>query len=132
MWWNTLVAVRVMEWLFASLGLVGVGICIYTAVDAWADLRARARAGLNGDLEAIGHITRRGALASMLLHAGFLFLGVTALMAIAPPPRLYMRSVMAASLYVLMQLAVVFAQIRNQYDRNRIRSGRDLVPTGEM
>lgn len=129
---DTLFAVRVVEWMFSLLGLAGVAICVYTTLDAWADLRARARVGMNGDLKTAGHIARRAALASMMLHAGFLVVGLSAILGAGPPPRLYARSVMVGLLYVFMQLAVVFAQVRNQYDRNVIRARRsEIITTGE-
>ena len=127
---NTLLAVRIVEWSFSVMGAIGVGVCVYTAFDAWADLRARARLGLNGDLEVVGRVARRGALASMLMHGAFLVLGISALLS-RPPPQIYGRSVMVATIYVVVQLVVVIAQVRNQFDRSRVRAARELAMTGD-
>jgi len=114
-------AVRVVDWLFTLLALVGVGVCLVTSIDAWLDLRARARAGVNGALRTTGRISRRGALASMALHLGFLVLGVAAVMGPLPPADRYERAELTGAVYVLVQACVVLAQIRNQVDRSALR-----------
>lgn len=128
----TLIAVRIVEWIFTLLGCAGIIISAYTAFDAMADLLARLRAGLNGDLETVGRIALRGAVASMMLHAGLVFIGASALASPLPPIRYYNRTFTIAIIYTLVQLAVVFAQVRNQYDRTTIRNHKEQVSTGEM
>lgn len=112
---------RGVQWTFTLCGVCGVIICAYTAVDAWADLRARARLGLNGHLEIAGRIARRAAIASLGMHLGFVLLGTAALLAPLPVPTNYVRSVMIGGGFTLMQLLVVTAQVRNQLDRSSMR-----------
>ena len=113
--------VRVADWTFTLLALAGVAVSLITGLDAWEDLRVRARAGKNGDLATSGRIARRGAFASMLLHAGFLALGVTAVMAPLPSSARYGRAEFAAVIFIVVQAGVVAAQIRNQFDRSALR-----------
>lgn len=118
--------VRAVDWTFTLLALAGVLICLYTALDAWLDLRARTLAGLNGTLLTAGRIACRGAVASAGLHTGFLVIGATAVTAPLPPARTYQRAILVGSIFVAVQLGVVVAQVRNQLDRSSLRR-----PVGE-
>lgn len=118
----TALVVRIVDWTFTLLALAGVLICLFTAIDAQLDLRARVALGLNGTLLITGRIARRGALASMGLHLGFLLIGGTAVMGPLPPPDRYQRAVAVATIFILIQLGIVLAQVRNQIDRAHLRS----------
>jgi hypothetical protein len=118
------VAVRVVDWTFTLLALAGIAICTYTAIDAQLDLRAVARAGVNGSLRAAGRIARRGAIASGALHAGFFAVGLTASLGRVPPASQWSRAVLVGGVFIVVQGGIVFAQVRNQLERDALRRRR--------
>jgi hypothetical protein len=116
------VGVRVVDAAFTSLALIGVLVCLYTGLDAQRDLRARARANIDGGLKTTGRVARRSALASMLLHLGFFLIGLTSILGPLPATDRWQRSIVVGGAFVVVQSVIVWSQIRNQLDRAQLRS----------
>lgn len=114
--------VRVVDWSFTLLALAGIIICIHTAIDAQMDLRVLRRSRTNGSLRSTGRIARRGALAAGFLHVGFFAVGLSASLSALPPRPVYARTVLVGGAFVVMQGAIVLAQIINQFERAALRA----------
>ena len=109
-------------WTITVLALLGTGVCIYTALDAQADLRSRKGAGLNGRLEVAGKIARRSAASSGIMHLTWLLIGVLVVVPQFGWLARLLGPIGLTAAIILMQIAAILAQFQTQLDRRRARS----------
>lgn len=121
--------VALIEWTWTLQSLVGIAVCAWALVDSYADRAALAwavRYAKAAHLPVPNHggatvvlMNLRGARASMVLHAFFAVLGLTALL--TPDQDFGPAIALYGSAYIVVAFVNLRAILLNQVDRVRVR-----------
>ncbi len=115
-----------LTWAITVLAFVGTAVCLYTTLDAQADLNAQivdpdAPADRRVRQAMAGRIARRSAASSGIMHLSWLLIGLLVVL----PQLKWLANLLGpiglTVAIIVMQVVAVVAQLRNQIDRVRLR-----------
>lgn len=117
--------IRVLEWIYVTQSIAGIGLSVYAVWDAYQDMAA----ALGTDHERLKRLIvwQAYALAGALgiLHALLLYLGVLALQGPLPPTPRQAASLHIVEAFVVAQFAAISLQALVVHLRHRVRDSRD-------
>lgn len=120
-----------IEAAWTAIALVGLAVAVWNLVDAWHDLRAIDRLGVNGALRALAYQQARAESRTVAILVLFAAMGVVA--AVTPPPASQTATALSIVVgvgLVLTEITLVLGGIDDRLTRRRLMAKIDAVKAG--